>query len=269
VSDKFEKTVMTRGEIISEDARRLADMRMPIIEWLTLLHPLMERIVSRASPAQTRFKRVESDPAAESPWEPGLKTAGEESEGMPLPNGARESLRGIVGEGVETIRVHDDSQADDIARSHHAKAVTIGSDIFFRKGLLRPQEPQGFALLAHEATHVAQALRPGAAWRRATAGGVQEEEIEAMGRERAMLNAPLNFRPVLHGPSGRTRKNGGPSVKFAPQSPVVRPMKSDADAAAPAVTPKETPAAAGLDDMRRTLFRDLLSHIRTEFERGA
>jgi hypothetical protein len=269
VSNKFEKTVVTRGEMISEDARRLANRRMPIFEWLTLLHPVMDRIVIRASPTQTRFKRMESDPADKSMPQPLLETAGEPSEGLPLPTGVQESLHGIVGGGVEAIRVHEDGQADEIARSHHAKAVTIGSDVFFRKGLLRPQEPQGLALLAHEATHVVQALRPGASWRRATLGGVQEEEIEALGRERAVLNAPMNFRPALEGPLRLARKNDGPSVKFAPQSPVVRPMKSDANAPAPAATPKEMPAAGGLDDMRRTLFRDLLSHIRTEFERGA
>jgi len=271
VSHKFEKTVVTRGEMISEDVRRLAIRKIPIVEWLTLLHPVMDRVVARPNSAQMRFKRVESAPLPESRMGPELETAGEVSEGISLPSGVQESLRGIVGGGVEAVRVHDDRQADQIARSHHAKAVTMGSDVFFREGILRPQEPRGLALLAHEATHVVQALRPGAAWRRATLGGVQEEETEALGSERAVLNARRNFEPALDSPSGGARLNGGRSLRLPAQSPVARPMKSDADAVPPAASPKEMPSAAtgGLEEMRRTLFRDLLSHIRTEFERGA
>lgn len=256
--------------MISEDVRRLAMRKIPIIEWAALLRPLMDRMVARPNAAQSRFKRVESAPLAESRMELGLETAEEVPDGIALPSVVQESLRAIVGDGVEAVRVHDDREADLMARSHHAKAVTMGSDVFFREGMLRPLEPRGLALLAHEATHVVQALRPDAAWRRATLGGVQEEETEAQGSERAMLNASRNFRPAFDTPSVRPSRNGGRSHKFAAQSPVARPMKSDADSAPVAASPKETPSAGGgLEEMRRTLFRDLLSHIRTEFERGA
>src|SRR5262249_1137143 len=151
--------------------RRLAMRKIPIIEWATLLRPLMDRMIARPNAAQVRFKRVESAPQVESRREPGLETGSELPEGVPLPSDVQEGRRGILGRGVEGVRVHDDGQADLMARSHHAKAVTIGSDVFFREGMLRPQETRGLALLAHEATHVVQALRPGAAWRRATLGG--------------------------------------------------------------------------------------------------
>ncbi len=270
MSHKFEKTVVTRGEMISEDMRRLAMRKIPIVEWATLLRPLMDRMIARPNAAQIRFKRVESAPQAESPMEPDVETAREVSEGIPLPSGVQEGLRGILGGGVEAVRVHDDREADLIARSHHAKAVTVGSDVFFREGMLRPQEPRGLALLAHEATHVVQALRPDAAWRRATLGGVQAEETEALGSERAVLNASRNFKPAFDTPSVPPSRNGERSHKFPAQSPVSRPMKSDVDAAPVAASPKEAPSAGGgLEEMRRTLFRDLLSHIRTEFERGA
>jgi Domain of unknown function (DUF4157) len=54
------------------------------------------------------------------------------------------------------VRVHTDLSADALSRSLDARALTIGSDIFFSNGSYRPDQPQGRELLAHELTHVVQ-----------------------------------------------------------------------------------------------------------------
>ena len=46
--------------------------------------------------------------------------------------------------------------ADEYTRSHHALALVLGTDIFFRNGAYRPETEEGRKILAHELTHVAQ-----------------------------------------------------------------------------------------------------------------
>ena len=52
--------------------------------------------------------------------------------------------------------VHDGYQADELARSMNALAVTVGQDIYFRQTAYNPGSEEGRKLLAHELTHVAQ-----------------------------------------------------------------------------------------------------------------
>ena len=104
------------------------------------------------------------------------------------------------------MRVHDDRAADQLARRHRADAVTVGRDVYFRQDRLRPRDPQGFGLVAHEATHVAEFFAPGAAWRRLTGGAQQEEERLAEANER---RASHDGRPGRHrGARCRHRRDG-------------------------------------------------------------
>ena len=90
-----------------------------------------------------------------------------------------------MGPGTEVMRIHHDQFADQFARSQRAHAVTIGQHAFLRRDRFQPDTDEGLALLAHEATHVLQSLRPNAAWRRATQGALQEEEHEAQRQARS------------------------------------------------------------------------------------
>jgi len=54
------------------------------------------------------------------------------------------------------IRIHSDSEADAQNRELHARAFTVGSDIFFRHGEYTPGSGDGNRLLAHELTHTLQ-----------------------------------------------------------------------------------------------------------------
>jgi len=54
------------------------------------------------------------------------------------------------------VRVHADERAAEAARSVHAKAFTVGSNIVFGAGEYHPHSREGSWLLAHELTHVLQ-----------------------------------------------------------------------------------------------------------------
>ena len=69
---------------------------------------------------------------------------------------ARRKLERGLGAELGHVRVHDDGEADALARSVGATAFTTGSDIFFRQGAYQPGSREGLRLLAHEATHVLQ-----------------------------------------------------------------------------------------------------------------
>jgi hypothetical protein len=75
--------------------------------------------------------------------------------------------------------IHDGYFADELARSMNALAVTIGTNIYFRKDAYNPASEEGRKLLAHELTHVAQYAE-----KRITKAVSKEElEEEAAGAE--------------------------------------------------------------------------------------
>jgi hypothetical protein len=55
------------------------------------------------------------------------------------------------------VKIHSDDTASEAAVSLAARAFTIGTDIFFRRGEYRPTEASGRSLLRHELAHVVQA----------------------------------------------------------------------------------------------------------------
>lgn len=61
-----------------------------------------------------------------------------------------------MGADFSGVKVHTDSQSDQLNKSIQAKAFTTGKDVFFRQGEYNPESRQGQELLAHELTHVVQ-----------------------------------------------------------------------------------------------------------------
>jgi hypothetical protein len=205
--------------------------------------------------------------------------------GQPLSPYVQQRLRDFVGPGTEAIRVHTDETANAITHARRADAVTVGEQVFFRQGHFRPHEDEGFALLTHEAMHAIQAMRPGSAWRRATHAGIQEEEQEASIQERNVLRArrevaflpqsaqrpaPASRYPALPERQGTTiRSERGPLISepAVPSSPVHRPMAAPAERTLDNATPP-TPSVPDVEDLKRTLYRDLMRQIRSDLERG-
>lgn len=276
-----------------EDAPTISEGRPPAANVQSRLRAVLDSNISARS--VTRAMRNRSTES--------LEDAPTVSTGRPLPADIQSRLRDVLGSDVSALRVHDDETADAVAGAHRAEALTVGRDVFFRQGRFQPHDRRGFGLLVHEATHVAQRFRPGAAWRRATTGGVQEDEEEALHRERAVVSqpmvglqserpAPTNplskqqgvYPPLLPRPShfSIVRKAAQQPPGTSPRhtsdvalpkhsipvtsSPALRPMAASVDRDRESVPP--SPATPDLEELRRSLIRDVMQQLRSEFERG-
>lgn len=286
----------TLGGRLAVAARQIASRRMPTFLWLQPLETVMEHLASLPVPAQERFQRTEalSHPAS---FPQQTHTEEASREGQRLPASLQHQLQGFIGRGTEAIRIHDDAKSDAFAQTQRADAVTVGSHIFFRQGRFRPQEDKGFALLTHEALHVVKAMQPGTAWRRATQAGVQEEEQEAATVERRALDvrrnaawgdraAPAPSRPLVTAqpgwPSSRplvTAQSGWPALPplqveqttatVAATAPVQQPMRASTDRTLESSQSMQmTPTMPDMDELKRTIYRDLMRQIKAEMERG-
>lgn len=298
------ESLPTLGERLDAQGRGLAVRLLPSLPWAGPLQVLVGRAIALTAPFDGRFERIESSPdgvephrsvaggggarprapavrwpevvASTSATAPADGPGERPVAGRPLPADVRSRLRDVVGRGADVLRVHDDDEADALARAHRADAVTVGRDVYFRAGRFRPREERGFGLLAHEATHVLALLRPGADWRRATGGGVRDEEQDALTQERAAVRrdvAPVRDRETralaLHPASGwpaataGTAPPGALPVATAP-APAARPMTATPDRD----TSPPSPSPLDLEALRRDLLNDLMRRLRTDFERG-
>jgi hypothetical protein len=222
-------------------------------------------------------------PAEASPGEP----AGTADAAKPLPADVRARLRDTAGQGADVMRVHTGPAADRLARAQRADAVTEGADVYLRDGQFSPDVPAGFALLAHEAAHIAALLDPATFARRAAEGGPAAEEEMALGAERAARLAPAPPGRA-HGPlvPARAHPLPLPAVVPHPRGASVTPAaQAQAHAEAPAHAGHTAPASArpmraaldrdlaqaapfDVEELRRGLINDLMRQLRTEFERG-
>ena len=246
----IERAGATLGERLARTAARRRDSLGPRLPWRRLLEPVLARTVTGPAHVE-RFRRVES-PLLDSPI-----ASRATAEAEPLSPDVRERLRPLVGTAADALRVHRNDGADRLAADHHSDAVTVGRDVHFRGGRFRPLEPEGFALLAHEASHVAEALRPDAGARRAAAPLRAAEERAALALEQTMLSTPFAPLPPSTMPVAAGRAESAP----------LQPMAADADRAL-VRNPRVQAAPFDATELRRELHRELLDQIRTDFERG-
>lgn len=76
--------------------------------------------------------------------------------GNPLPAAVLHHLEQGLNHDLSRVRIHDDAEADKLAKSVNAVAFTAGSDIYFQSGKFNPNTQTGLELLAHEVTHTVQ-----------------------------------------------------------------------------------------------------------------
>ena len=76
--------------------------------------------------------------------------------GRQMPDGLRNMMESGFGQDFSQVRLHTDSEAASLSSSIHAKAFTLGNDIYFNQGQFSPNTAEGQRLVAHELTHVAQ-----------------------------------------------------------------------------------------------------------------
>ena len=76
--------------------------------------------------------------------------------GAPLPEAVQRHLEQGLNHDLSRVRIHDDAEADKLAKGVNAIAFTTGTDIFFQSGQFQPNTQSGLELLAHEVTHTVQ-----------------------------------------------------------------------------------------------------------------
>jgi hypothetical protein len=76
--------------------------------------------------------------------------------GQSLHKSTRDFFESRFGYDFSQVRVHTDTESDNLNRDLNARAFTTGEDIFFRRGEYNPGSSNGRELLAHELTHVVQ-----------------------------------------------------------------------------------------------------------------
>jgi hypothetical protein len=84
------------------------------------------------------------------------------SGGWPLEASLRWRYERFFRADLSHVRIHTGPDAETATHVHGARALTLGSDIYFRPGEYVPQSAEGRELLAHELTHT---LQPGGALR--------------------------------------------------------------------------------------------------------
>jgi hypothetical protein len=271
------------GQSLARAARRLATRRMPALRWLAALEPLIDRITALPVPSGERFRRTPAPvgPGPVGPPEAADVPSWDEPDGEPVPAGLRARLREIVGPGSEAVRLHAGDRAAAVAEGAGADALTVGRHVFLGRASRRGDD-EALALLSHETEHVLRGLRPGAAWRRATQAGADEEERAALGRERAARNY-LRGDTLPGAAAVRSRDAAAPGIPPASvrsqeaiaravqpagaTSAAMRPMAAagDRDRWDTAAVP---PPAPDIEAIKRAVHRDLLSRIKSDIERG-
>ncbi|MGK8491895.1 eCIS core domain-containing protein [Nocardia asiatica] len=76
--------------------------------------------------------------------------------GRQLEPEVRADMESRFGQDFGDVRVHTDGAAHESAKSVHAHAYTVGSDIVFQRDAYDPSSAAGRHTLAHELTHVVQ-----------------------------------------------------------------------------------------------------------------
>src|SRR5579883_1423811 len=140
------------NQAVQEQVRR-GGLRAALTAGLgaSLGNQTIQRLVSRAS--QNRAGSQTDENIGER-----IRSAASRG-GAPLEQNVQRRLETALGADLSGVRVHADSEADQLSRSVDAIAFTTGSDIFFRAGSYNPSTREGFELLAHEATHTIQQAR--------------------------------------------------------------------------------------------------------------
>ncbi len=125
--------------------------------------------------------------------------------GRPLDGSARTRMEAALGHPFGDVRIHADERAAELSRELEARAFTLGSHVAFGSGELRPGEPAGDVLLAHELAHVVQ--QRGAPWTAEASIGSANDTLE-----RDADDAAAGAVASLHGPRkgrrGSLRRGG-------------------------------------------------------------
>ncbi|HEY0918700.1 eCIS core domain-containing protein, partial [Devosia sp.] len=89
------------------------------------------------------------------------RIAARQGQGAPLDPELRAKLEAQLGRDLSAVRIHTDAEADAMCVEMHARAFTVGNDVYFTAGSYAPESDAGLELLAHELAHVGQQAEAG------------------------------------------------------------------------------------------------------------
>ena len=108
---------------------------------------------------------------------------------VPIENTVLNELNIETGNNVETVQVHYGPYADELTRSLHTLALTVGADIYFRSKVYKPETEEGRKVLAHELTHVQQSKEDRLEGQRPVVELEKEAEIQKIQAEADLQEA--------------------------------------------------------------------------------
>ncbi|ASN79639.1 DUF4157 domain-containing protein [Deinococcus ficus] len=131
--------------------------------------------------------------------------------GNPLPAAVQRHLEQGLNHDLSAVRIHDDAEADKLAKGVSAVAFTTGTDIYFRSGKFNPNTQSGLELLAHEVTHTVQQSQ-GKVGKGIDPDAGLEAEARAMGKRLASGSPALKWQS-----SGGRLRQSVPSATYSVQ----------------------------------------------------
>ncbi|MEA5605363.1 eCIS core domain-containing protein [Nostoc sp. UHCC 0252] len=169
--------------------------------------------------------------------------------GQPLSDDIRQPMEVAFGADFGGVKIHTDSQSDQLNQSVQARAFTTGQDIFFRQGEYAPESNGGKELLAHELTHVVQ--QNGGAVQPKTLSNetVKKNKIQT----KSLLTSPADFQPAIQrreNPQQKTEqdKQGQEQVGLKPDTEKPQEQRQDsANRNVAVASPPATGAGAAAD----------------------
>ena len=144
--------------------------------------------------------------------------------GNPLPEAIQRHLEQGLNHDLSAVRIHDDAEADKLAKGVNAIAFTTGTDIYFQSGKFNPNSQSGLELLAHEVTHTVQQSK-GQVGKGVDPDSGLESEARNMGKKLSVRPQANQNTRQRHSP---TRPAFTPTTTFQRQT-VVKPLKPPAN----------------------------------------
>ena len=130
--------------------------------------------------------------------------------GTSLKSETRNTMEPRFGRDLSGVRIHEGAQSARLADDIHARAFTIGQDVFFGAGQYQPASSDGQALLAHELTHTIQ-----------QSGGSNQAQPSRIQPSRIQRNPPGPASGATTGtPASATGSSGSTAAAASPPSPV-------------------------------------------------
>jgi len=112
--------------------------------------------VKKQTPVKIQQKTTQSDTSESISPSIESKINSLQGKGTPLSYKTKSFFTSRFGHDLSDVRVHTNTDSNNLAESINAKAFTKGNNIVFNKGEYNPQSSHGKRLLGHELTHVIQ-----------------------------------------------------------------------------------------------------------------